>query len=90
MILNCDAIQTLNDQVFTYAKSIGVDEKQLYIISNGIENVYETKDYKKLTKKIVYIGAMRYFPKKHKIEQKNLQFLIQAFYELQKRKTDLE
>jgi len=90
MIMMCDAIQTLNNQTYIFAKSEGVNENQLYLIPNGIENLHLSKTYAKLTKKIVYIGAMRFYPKKHKIEQKNLQFLIQAFYELLKFKEDLE
>ncbi len=90
MILMCDAIQTLNGQAFAYSKSIGVNQKRLFLIPNGIEDLHQPKNYTNLTKKIVYIGAMRFFPKKHKIEQKNLLFLIHAFFELLKHKKDLK
>ncbi|MHA1212732.1 MAG: glycosyltransferase family 4 protein [Candidatus Heimdallarchaeota archaeon] len=90
LILKSDGLQTLNDQAFEYAKSIGFSKQKLFLIPNGIERANEMKKYGKLTKRIVYIGAMRHYPEKFTIEQKNLEFLILAFHELLKTKNDLQ
>ena len=90
LILQSDGLQTLNNQAYDFAKSAGFDIRKLFLIPNGIEKSKFFKKYEKLTHKIVYIGAMRHNPKKHKIEQKNLEFLILAFNDLLKYKSDLE
>ncbi|MGC9780303.1 MAG: glycosyltransferase [Candidatus Heimdallarchaeota archaeon] len=89
-MLKLDGIQTLNPISYNMAIKSGYPSMKLFLISNGTIIPLNYRRYDQLTNNIVYIGAMRFFPEKSKYEQKNLLFLIEAFYELHKIKPKLK
>lgn len=89
-MLILDGIQTLNSANRKLALELGYPSKKLYLINNGTIIPKEFRKYEQFTNNIVYIGAMRFHPEKQKIEQKNLIFLIDAFYDLIKKNNDIK
>jgi len=79
LILKSDAIQTLTEYATKKASQLLFDPDKIHLIPNGVEIPKKIKDYTLLSYEIVYIGAMRFQPKKLRIEQKNLEFLIRSF-----------
>jgi glycosyltransferase involved in cell wall biosynthesis len=79
IILKMEAIQTLNPYAQKQAKNLGVPSDQIFLIPNGVRVPDRTKEYGDLTNQILYVGAMRHYPRKRRIEQKNLIYLIDAF-----------
>lgn len=78
-ILKMDAIHVLTPWACRCAQKLGGTTVRVYLIPNGVETPKLQRDYQRLTKRITYIGAMRFFPRKQKTEQKNLKFLIDSF-----------
>lgn len=81
-ILKMYAIHVLTPWARRCAQKLGGTTVRVYLIPNGVETPKLQRDYQRLTKRITYIGAMRFFPRKQKIEQKNLRFLIDSFKSL--------
>ena len=83
-VLKSNAVHTLNPVAQKMALKWKKDYCLVYLIPNGIEVPDKQKLYSHLSRKIIYIGAMRYYPSKMRIEQKNLIYLIDAFSTLLK------
>lgn len=90
LILQTDAIHTLNPTAFNNSFELGFSVKNLYLIPNGVNVPVDSKNYKSLKRQILYVGAMRNFPKKMNKEQKNLKYLIKAFSLLIKYEPDIK
>ncbi|MFW9923840.1 MAG: glycosyltransferase [Candidatus Thorarchaeota archaeon] len=90
LILRSNAIQTLNQNATQQAFDLSFSKERIFLIPNGIAPPTISRDYKKLSNEIIYIGAMRIQPRKLRIEQKNLEFLINAFNSVLTRKSDLK
>ena len=89
-ILKTDAIQTLNPTTHRIALEQFCDPNKVYLIPNGVDLPEIPKDYNNLSKRILYVGAMRHYPDKLRVEQKNLMGLIDAFGELLKLMPDIK
>ncbi len=89
IILKSDGMQTLNPLSYYYAKKLGYNDKKLFLIPNGVDIPNEMRNYKKITKNILYIGRMNVSAKNQFVDSKNLLFLINVFRELLKKKPDL-
>ena len=89
-MLKLDGIQTLNATAYKIGKKLRYNEEKLFLVPMGVVIPSAMRNYKKLTKNIVYIGAMRFHPDKHKRGIKNLDFLIESFEELRKIKSELK
>ncbi len=88
VMVRMDAIQTLTPAAYKSASKLGLGTT--YLIPNGVLLPQEHRDYRNLTNRITYIGAMRFFPHKQRIEQKNLVFLIESFAALLESMPDVE
>lgn len=89
-MLKLDGIQTLNDTAYKIGQKLQYKEEKLFLVPMGVNIPSKMRDYKKLTKNIVYIGGMRFYPEKQKREIKNLDFLIESFKELLDKKPELK
>ena len=89
LMLKSDGLHTLNNITYELGEVLNYKKNKLFLISNGVEIPIKSKNYEKLTNKIVYIGAMRHFPEKQKREIKNLEFLLESFDQLRKNKPNL-
>ncbi|MBD3189759.1 MAG: glycosyltransferase [Candidatus Heimdallarchaeota archaeon] len=83
-MLKLNGIQILNPLAKNHAKKLGYPEERTFLIPNGTKIPERHRNYGEFTHNILYIGAMRFYPEKNKMEQKNLLFLIETFYELSK------
>jgi len=90
LMLKLDGIQVLNPIAKNYAKYLKYPDERIFLIPNGTKIPNKYNIYNDFTYNLLYIGAMRYHPEKEKTEQKNLLFLIDAFYELAKRDNRLK
>jgi len=89
-MLILDGIQALNPTAYKLALELGYPSKKLFLIHNGTIIPKEFRKYEQFTNNIVYIGAMRFYTEKQKIEQKNLIFLIDAFCDLTKKNNNIK
>jgi glycosyltransferase involved in cell wall biosynthesis len=78
-ILKSDGVQTLNPHAQALAIKAEIPRQHVFLIPNGTDIKLQKKDYNSLKKRIIYVGALRHYPRKRKIEQKNLLYLIDAF-----------
>ncbi|NHJ48366.1 MAG: glycosyltransferase family 4 protein [Asgard group archaeon] len=77
-----DCIHTLNELTFSTGIRLNYNKEKLFLIPLGVEIPKKKRNYKKLTNTIVYIGAIRFYPEKQSREIKNLDFLIDSFFDL--------
>jgi len=77
-----DAIQVLNPNAYREALNLSYPKEKLFLIPNGVEIPKFTKSYDHLTYNLLYVGALRFYPRKNKYEQKNLKYLIDSFLQV--------
>lgn len=89
IILKADGIQTLNPKAYADALRFGKPDDQVFLVPNGVRVPEQERDYAEIYNRIIYVGAMRYYPNKLRLEQKNLLYLIDAFKEMLKDLPDM-
>lgn len=89
-MLRLNAIQALNPQAYKVAENLNYPRERLFLINNGTTIPKKFRQYDDIKNSIVYIGAMRFSPRKNKVEQKNLIYLINAFYDLLLKKPEMK
>ncbi|MFW9905707.1 MAG: glycosyltransferase family 4 protein [Candidatus Thorarchaeota archaeon] len=89
-ILKMDAIQTLTPTAYKKASKLNFPLDRLYLIPNGVKLSTKSRNYEFLKKRILYVGAMRFYPRRLKLEQKNLEHLIRSFSVISKKIPDLK
>lgn len=89
LVMLTDAIQVLTNYSYQQAINLGIEANKLFLIPNGVILPSDFRDYNHFSNNVVYIGAMRFYREKNRIEQKNLKFLIKAFKIALKQRKDL-
>ncbi len=84
-MLKMDAIHTLTPYAYKLAEKLNFSKNKIFLIPNGVNVARERRDYSNLTQKLLYVGAIEFFPDKQIMEIKNLVYLIDSFNQVLKK-----